>query len=174
LRRRRADWSNLRYPGVRCPNCRDRVTEEDVARHLGTVQRETDAGWEVQCTFCHRWVARGTIDRHLAPHLERSPDGQQRDHVTLAPERRFRGSLDDVPQVYVHEKCGARTGMPEEIIRSYLVNPFLYNDHTFCAGCRDYVHASELRWVKTGDTLYEYTRMLRNDYVEEHGAPPCQ
>jgi hypothetical protein len=173
MRRKRTDWSNLKPRGMRCPKCGRRVPEEELARHLGTVERQTDSGWEIQCIFCHRWVRRGTIDRHLAPHLERGPDGQQRDHVTLAPERRFRGSLAGVPQVYIHEKCGEETGMPEEIIRSYLVNPFLYNDLTFCTGCRGYVHASELRWTETGDTLYDYTRSLRDSYVRKHGAPPC-
>jgi hypothetical protein len=48
-----------------------------------------------------------------------------KDHVTVHPTGRFKGSLRGVPQVYRHPKCGVATKMPEEIIRSYLVNPFL-------------------------------------------------
>jgi hypothetical protein len=36
--------------------------------------------------------------------------------------------------------------MPEKIIRSYLKNPFLYNDTSFCCGCGKYVNEGELIW----------------------------
>ena len=61
------------------------------------------------------------------------------DHVTNAPDERYRGSLDGVPRTYRHSRCGGGTGMPEEIIRSYLANPLLYNDRSFCCRCGDYV-----------------------------------
>jgi hypothetical protein len=40
--------------------------------------------------------------------------------------------------------------MPEEIIRSYLANPFLYGGGSFCWGCNDYVQEAELFWTETG------------------------
>ena len=57
-----------------------------------------------------------------------------RDHITLPAAKRAAQSLEGVPRVYTHPKCGARTGMPEEIIRSYLADPFLYADRTYCCG----------------------------------------
>jgi hypothetical protein len=95
-----------------------------------------------------------------------------RDHITVEPSARYDGPLDDVPKWYTHEKCGAVTGMPEEIIRSYLANPFLYADRTFCHGCREYVPTRELVWNETGERMADYNDGLRSAYVQKHGAPP--
>jgi hypothetical protein len=57
--------------------------------------------------------------------------------------------------------------MPEEIIRSYLANPFLYNDTTLCTGCGDYVPVSEVFWVETGQSLAEYNQALQQAYLRE-------
>lgn len=62
--------------------------------------------------------------------------------------------------------------MPEDIIRSYLVNPFLYTDCSFCCGCNDYVPLDELFWVETGESLEDYNRELQQDYLRRHGEPP--
>jgi hypothetical protein len=94
------------------------------------------------------------------------------DHVTVAPEERFQGDLTGVPQWYRHQKCGEVTGMPEEIIRSYLADPFLYNDYTFCTGCGNYPHQSECVWVDTGENLHDYNRRLRLEYVERNKLSP--
>ncbi len=64
------------------------------------------------------------------------------EHITLPPDERLELDLTGVPRWYYHEKCGRTTGMPEEIIRSYLVNPFLYNGRTFLRGLWN-VFASE-------------------------------
>jgi hypothetical protein len=102
-------------------------------------------GWFIECPFCHKSVFRWFYGWHESGHTERRADGQMNEHVTLEPQKRFEGSLKGVPQAYRHSKCGGVTGMPEEIIRTYLVNPLTYNDSTFCCGCGDYIISSELR-----------------------------
>ncbi|MFN7769023.1 MAG: hypothetical protein ACK5WR_19855 [Planctomycetaceae bacterium] len=126
----------------------------------------------VRCMFCHKLVFRPLYERHKRKHTTPLADGQMTDHISLHPKGRFQGSLDDVPQVYRHSRCGGRTGMPEEIVRSYLVNPFLYSDNSFCCTCNDYVPTQELFWVKTGQMLLEYFENLRREYLWEHGEPP--
>jgi hypothetical protein len=99
---------------------------------------------------------------HEAEHLERRRDGQQGEYVTLPPQEREQGSLAGVPMVYRHEKCGATTRMAEEIIRSYLKNPYLYTaDETFCGGCGQHVPLRQCVWVETGEDLQSYTERLR-------------
>jgi hypothetical protein len=74
--------------------------------------------------------------------------------------------------VYAHPKCGVGTKMPEEIVRSYLVNPFLSGSGSFCCGCGDYVPEEELFWTETGQNVAEYQRELQEGYLREHGEPP--
>jgi hypothetical protein len=85
-------------------------------------------------------------------------------HVTARPEDRFAGPLDGVPSEYLHAQCGGRTEMPVEIIRSYLANPTIYNDESFCCGCGQYVNTRKLVWVDTGQTLHEYNEDLVRDF----------
>ncbi|MFE7508251.1 hypothetical protein [Promicromonospora sp. NPDC057488] len=113
------------------------------------------------CPFCHRKVSPPALRLHEWWHGRRRRDGQQQGHVTLTRDARYEGSLDGVPQTYRHSVCGAGTGMPEEIVRSYLANPFLYGDLSFCTGCGDYVSKAELRWAETGQPLREYFDALR-------------
>lgn len=102
------------------------------------------------------------IQDHIEAHAELREDGQQKDYITLPENERFSWKLSDVPQVYRHAKCGKRTGMPEEIIRSYLANPFMYgSDETYCTGCQDHVPNSECNWTETGQNLQEYMDELR-------------
>ena len=89
----------------------------------------------VECPFCHQQIFRLWYPFHQARHTSLMDDGQMTDHITVAEHERYTGSLEGVPQVYYHPQCGGTTGMPEEIIRSYLANPFLYGDCTFCTGC---------------------------------------
>ncbi|MBV9469933.1 MAG: hypothetical protein JO316_06420 [Abitibacteriaceae bacterium] len=114
-----------------------------------------------QCPFCHQQIFALVYNSHIAQHTERLPDGQQKDHYTVPPNQRYQGSLEGVPQIYYHAKCGMATRMPEEIIRSYLVNPFLYNNTTFCSGCHNYVPSKELTWTETGERLSDYTARLQ-------------
>jgi hypothetical protein len=126
----------------------------------------------VRCAFCHKLVFHPLYASHRAKHTELRSDGQMTDHVTVRPEERYEGSLEGVPRAYRHPRCGVATGMPEEIIRSYLVNPFLYSDCSFCCGCNDYVPCAELFWVETGESLADYNHALREDYLRVHKNPP--
>lgn len=125
-----------------------------------------------RCAFCHKLVFNLFYSGHLAKHTQLLPDGQMTDHITVHPQGRFQGSLKGVPRGYVHPKCGVVTGMPEEIIRSYLVNPFLYSGGSFCCGCNGYVPYEELVWQETGQGLAEYFQELQDKYVRQHGEPP--
>jgi hypothetical protein len=99
----------------------------------------------IRCDFCHEQIEKNAYLAHRAEHLKLRPDGQYSEHVTLPPEEREQGVLDNVPRVYVHGRCGAATVMPDEIIRSYLKNPWLYlADSTFCTGCYTYVPFSAM------------------------------
>jgi len=116
-----------------------------------------------------RWWYSWHVDKHTA----RRPDGQMNEHITAAPSRRYDGPLDGIPQAYQHAKCGVATRMPEEIIRTYLVEPLTYNDSSFCCGCSDYVISSDLVWTETGETVMSYMGKLRSDYVrKEFGIDP--
>ena len=122
---------------------------------------------QIRCRFCHEWVDEAAYPAHEAKHLEIQPDGQQEEYATLPPEQREEGSLEGVPRVYVHRECGAATGMPEEIVRSYLVNPWLYlADETFCTGCRSHVPFAECEWTETGENLQAYMNRLRAEKPE--------
>ena len=126
----------------------------------------------IRCPFCHRLVLRPFYAGHKAKHTAPRPDGQMTDHVTVHPAGRYKGSLRDVPQVYRHPTCGVATKMPEEIIRSYLVNPFLYGGGSFCCGCNGYVPEGELFWTETVQSLAEYQAELQAGYLRVHGEPP--
>ena len=134
----------------------------------------------IGCPFCHQQIFRLWYSFHTARHTALLDDGQMTDHITVAEHERYLGPLDGVPQVYYHPLCEEETGMPEEIIRSYLANPFLYNDTTFCTGCNDYVLESEVFWTETGQSLAEYKEQLQQAYLQRrdsagglrHGQPP--
>ena len=126
----------------------------------------------IRCPFCHKLIFRFFYQRHRTKHTALRADGQMTDHITVHPTGRYQGSLRGVPQVYVHHKCGVGTKMPEEIIRSYLFNPFLYSGGSFCCGCNDYVPQEELFWHKTGQCMAEYNRELQEGYLRVHGEPP--
>lgn len=113
------------------------------------------------CPFCHADVFFLFYPLHIAEHTKLLPDGQHKDHYTTPPERMYAGSLEGIPQIYYHPKCGSITQMPEEIIRSYLSNPFLYNGFTFCCGCHEYVPENELFWTETQENLADYMKGLK-------------
>jgi len=125
-----------------------------------------------ECPFRHRKIFSPLYGWHKRKHLQLKPDGQMTDHITMRDEARFTGPLDDVPQVYAHPVCGVQTRMPEEIIRSYLANPFLYSDGSFCCGCGTYISSTELFWVETGQCMADYNRELKEEYLRVHGKPP--
>ena len=52
--------------------------------------------------------------------------------------------------------------MPEEIIETYLTNPWFYlSDKTFCTGCGTHVRQGECTWEETGENLQTYSDRLR-------------
>ncbi|NLE40051.1 MAG: hypothetical protein GX621_18705 [Pirellulaceae bacterium] len=122
---------------------------------------------KVRCEYCHEYVDRAVYSAYCRQHLRLQPDGQLTDYMTLPEEEREHGVLDGVPRVYVHRRCGAATEMPDEIIRSYLKNPYLYySDRTFCTGCGDHVPWSECEWTETGQNLQKYIDRLRAEKPE--------
>ncbi len=115
-----------------------------------------------RCPYCHEWVDPDQYEAHRIEHTRLRPDGQQNEYVTLPPEERMQGTLEGVPRVYYHWRCGLRTVMPEEIIRTYLINPYAYAaDRSYCVGCRKHVPCRELVWVDTGQNMQEYNDQLR-------------
>lgn len=116
----------------------------------------------IRCPFCHEHIDAEEFRSHVTKHRKLRPDGQQTEYVTLPPEDRLEGSLDDVPHVYVHTLCGGATGMPEEIIRSYLNDPYMYGaDRTFCCTCHIHVPQRECLWEETGENMQTYFDRLR-------------
>ncbi len=117
---------------------------------------------DVQCPYCHEVISGVEFPAHEAAHRAIRPDGQQAEYVTLPESLRDTRDLVGVPKVYFHRSCGVATGMPEEIIRSYLQNPYLYlADATYCCGCQTHVPMRECVWTETGEDLQAYTDKLR-------------
>lgn len=115
-----------------------------------------------RCPYCHHQIEASQFDSHLAYHQEIQDNGQQRDYVTLPEDQRTEVDLAGVPVVYIHEQCGTGTRMPEEIVRSYLKDPFLYGaNSTFCAGCLKQVPYRECHWDETRENLQDYFDRLR-------------
>lgn len=117
----------------------------------------------VRCDRCHQMVPQASYAEHRRSHEGKREDGQLNEYPTLPPEERFQGDLTNVPRQYLHAKCGAVTEMPEEIIRTYLVNPFFYGYKSFCTGCGTHIRSKELVWQSTGQDLMTYTRQLQAD-----------
>lgn len=117
-----------------------------------------------ECPFCHKRIFTPFFLIHQIKHTTRRSDGQMNDHITMREDLRYTGSLEDVPQHYLHPKCGVVTTMPEEIIRSYLANPFLYSNGSFCCGCNDYVPYRELFWIETQQSLKDYFQELQREH----------
>ena len=124
------------------------------------------------CPFCHTWCSNNIYDEHVAAHMQKDPDGQMKDHVTVRPEERFAGDIAKEPRWYVHPKCGGVTGMPEEIIRSYMVDPFLYNETSFCTGCHTYVPTAELYWQETNESLLAASYRRKAEFIQKNHMNP--
>jgi hypothetical protein len=62
--------------------------------------------------------------------------------------------------------------MPDEIVRSYLKNPYMYMaDATFCCGCGKHVPFRECKWEETGENLQDYMDELRAANPEMRPGP---
>jgi hypothetical protein len=119
----------------------------------------------LRCQYCHQSIAINEFAAHCAAHLALRPDGQQNEYMTLPPEERYQASIETTPKIYFHSVCGSHTKMPEEIIRTYLKNPFAYSDQTYCTGCHAHVPCRELVWVETGENMQAYNDRLRTKKV---------
>jgi hypothetical protein len=117
---------------------------------------------KIRCPFCHEYIDEYAYAAHEARHAARRSDGQQNDYATLPADQRASGNLAGVPRVYMHVTCRESTVMPEEIVRSYLQDPHLYNaDATYCCGCETHVPFSECVWAETGENVQLYMNKLR-------------
>jgi len=114
-----------------------------------------------RCDMCHEFVLIQEFDVHYEQHQGTETDGQLSTYPTLPPEQRWRGDLSTIPQSYLHEACGAVTKMPEDIIRTYMVNPYFYGYSSFCCGCGTHVPARKLKWVETGENMFAHTKELQ-------------
>jgi len=66
-----------------------------------------------------------------------------------------------IPRVYVHDKCGTSTRVSDDIIETYLADPYFYSDGTtICAECGE-VPDKDCRWEETGQPVDEYMRQLQ-------------
>ena len=161
---------------LRCAQSENAARKQDVSspnqpaafhprhsRHPETPQKDG-----TRCPYCHEWVKALGYPEHRKQHDGFRPDGQQTEYITLPPEDRDPRSLEGVPRVYYHSRCGSHTGMPEEIIRSYLQDPYLYyGDHSFCGGCHKHIPCRELVWVETGENMQAYNDRLRAAHPEK-------
>ena len=123
-----------------------------------------------RCEFCHKYVFSLGFDAHVEKHLRLREDGQQTVYATL-PEEQRRGverAFRKAPRWYKHDVCGEVTGMPDEIIKTYLVDPWFYNHMTYCCGCENHVPESECYWTETGQNVADY----KNELKMAVGNPP--
>jgi len=65
------------------------------------------------------------------------------------------------PRQFVHDKCGATTRMPDDMVSGYLANPHRYNDWAFCSKCDGFVPHRECHWSGTGEKLDAYFARLK-------------
>jgi len=120
-----------------------------------------------RCPFCHEHIDADHYDRHLKTHTKKRADGQQTDYATLPEDERDDVEIEDEPRQYLHKTCREVTIMPEEIVATYLKNPWFYMaDSTFCCGCNRHVPFSECKWVETGENCQKYMDRLRAEKPE--------
>jgi len=65
------------------------------------------------------------------------------------------------PRQFIHDKCGATTRMPDEMVAGYLVNPHGFNDWAYCSKCDGFVPHRECRWTETNEMLDAYFGRLK-------------
>lgn len=165
---------------VKCPKCQTVFEAVAIDHPLGNFPASPSSPAPAQaiagtplapqgtkrCDWCHEFIPLGEFDEHYKTHQGVADDGQYNAYPSLPPEERWKGDLRTVPQNYVHPECGSVTVMPEDIIRTYLVNPYFYGYSSFCCGCGTHISGKELKWVDTNESLYDYTRRLQANNPE--------
>ena len=123
----------------------------------------------VKCPFCHRHVLKWFYRRHETGHIERRPDGQMRDHISAPKPERYAGSLDGIPQHYLHPKCGVVTTMPGEEIDPHVSGESvdLFGSQLLLWLQRLRLHERITTWQATGEVLMEYSGRLRLNYLRD-------
>ncbi len=124
------------------------------------------------CPYCDRNVLYFLYSAHVAKHAGVQAGRAKGGRVVLPADERYVGPLHHVPRLYRHPACGSWSTLAEDVVRSYLVNPFLYSDRWTCRGCKRFVPTSELYFAQTGECVLTYMRRLRADYLRRHGKPP--
>lgn len=153
---------------VKCPACGAAITIPTAA----PPSLDEEIQWE-RCQFCHEYIDKADYSEHVKQHMALRADGQHTDYATLPTEERDAAvDISNEPRWYLHGKCGHVTGMPEEIIHTYMTNPWFYlADRTFCCGCEKHVPHSECVWQETGENLQAYTNRLRAAKPELRPGP---
>lgn len=72
-----------------------------------------------------------------------------------------------MPRSFRHNKCGAITQMPVQVVATILRDPHLVGDFILCKTCGGPVPLAECRWVETGQDLQAYIDDLREDTEDE-------
>lgn len=141
---------------LHCPSCGGAIA----VPHLLTEAQLRNMEF---CDYCHQYIPRSQMSAHVAEHLKLREDGQQTEYATLPPDvRAAEEELKNAPHWYLHTRCGGVTGMPDEIILTYLANPWFYlSDRTYCGGCEKHVRQRECVWRETGENLQDYIDRLR-------------
>src|SRR5438093_4340016 len=71
----------------------------------------------------------------------------------------------ETPRVYKHKKCGAKVRMSDDVVLTYLDDPFYYNEFTHCPRCGGDVPRSQCVWVETGQRMDEYFEDLQAEAI---------
>lgn len=77
---------------------------------------------------------------------DRLEDGQYENHPTVG-DGEFQQPVRDT---YVHEECGQRTTMNQDLAESVARDPGYYSK-TFCATCGDYYPVEQFHWKADGE-----------------------
>jgi hypothetical protein len=72
---------------------------------------------------------------------------------------------EDTPRVYKHKKCGCKVRMSDDVILTYLDDPFYYTEFTHCPRCGGDVPRRECVWVETRQRMDEYFEDLQAEAI---------
>lgn len=93
-----------------------------------------------------------TTDRN-DPGLSKTKDnGQNEAYIILSEEERAKGFVRPLRLSYIHNKCGTRTEMAEEIAATYARDPKFYGA-TFCMYCGTHLPVNEFVWEGTDEEV---------------------